>query len=360
MSGFIFPAIWEIFKTAVEKTKNIFSKTALSVKAIFDIVIAKEVSLYGFTERINAMGTQNLKPAPEPLNPEPREAIQHEDAALKTAFRYFSDVLLPYFGIKKKAVGITATELVHLDVKKFYEDFNLVMDDDSWAHFEFESKNEGLKGLKRFRVYEALASYQNKVPVTTYVLFSGKVKNPMTQFTEGVNTFKIVPIIMQDHDADLLIEKLKRKQEHREELTKEDLALLSICLLMSGKMSLKDRAKEAFQITKEAEASQEEAEKAEAVLYVMADKFLESGEIDELMEVIGMTRLGQKLVNRGIEQGREQGKEEGRLAGREEEKLEIARNLIGLLDEKVISQKTGLPLEAVMELKKKEVQAPVL
>ena len=53
----------------------------------------------------------------------------------------------------------------------------------------------------------------------------------------------------------------------------------------------------------------------------MADKFLESAEMDELREVIGMTRLGQMLVNKGIEQG----------------KLEIAQKLIGLLDDQTIA-----------------------
>ena len=67
-------------------------------------------------------------------------------------------------------------ELVHLDVKVFYEDFNFDMEDGSCAHFEFQSTNEGLEGLKRFRAYEALYSYQHKVPVTTYVLFSGKIQ----------------------------------------------------------------------------------------------------------------------------------------------------------------------------------------
>ncbi len=52
-------------------------------------------------------------------------------------------------------------------------------------------------------------------------------------------------------------------------------------------------------------------EKVETVLYVMADKFLDSGEMDELMEVIGMTRLGQKLINRGKEKGRAEGMAEG-------------------------------------------------
>ena len=297
----------------------------MSAKAIFDIVIVKNVSLSGFTERINDMGTEKLKPAPEALRSEPQEAIQHEDAALKTAFRYFSDVLLPYFGIQKKAVELAATELVHLDVKKFYEDFNLVMEDKSWVHFEFQSKNEGLEGLKRFRIYEALASYQHKVSVTTYVLYSGRIKNPMTQFTEGVNTFKIVPVIMRRYDADQMIADLKRKQECKEKL--------------------KDRVKAAYQITKEAEsAGQEELDKVETVLYVMADKFLESAEMDELREVIGMTRLGQMLVNKGIEQG----------------KLEIAQKLIGLLDDQTIAEKTELPLKTVLELKEKKESVPMV
>lgn len=47
--------------------------------------------------------------------------------------------------------------------KKFHEDMNFVMEDDSWAHFEFQSTNEGLNDLKRFRAYESLASYQYKV-----------------------------------------------------------------------------------------------------------------------------------------------------------------------------------------------------
>lgn len=101
---------------------------------------------------------------------------QHEDAALMSAFQYFADELLPYFGITKKAVGLVPTELVYLDVKKIYEDTNFIMEDGSWIHFEFQSKNGGLEDLKRFRVYEAMSSYQHKAAVTTYVLFSGKIK----------------------------------------------------------------------------------------------------------------------------------------------------------------------------------------
>lgn len=107
-------------------------------------------------------------------------------------------------------------------------------------------------------------------------------------------------------------------------------------------MPLIDRVEAAYQITQKATSvSEEELDRIETVLYVMADKFLDSAEMDELMEVIRMTRLGQKLVNKGKEEGRE------------EEKLEIAENLIGLLDEKMIAQRTGLPLDKVLKLKEK-------
>lgn len=68
---------------------------------------------------------------------------QTEDAVLKTVMQYFKDELLPYWGFKEKAVGIAPTELVHLELQKLFQDFNLVMEDGSWSHFEFQSKNEG-------------------------------------------------------------------------------------------------------------------------------------------------------------------------------------------------------------------------
>lgn len=109
---------------------------------------------------------------------------------------------------------------------------------------------------------------------------------------------------------------------------------------------MKDRVVAAYQIIREEEAlGKEEQNRIESVLYVMADKFLDSEEMDGLMEVISMTRLGQKLVNKGKEEGRQ------------EEKLEIAGNLQGLLNESVIAEKMNLPLEIVLELKEKKESA---
>ena len=273
---------------------------------------------------------------------------QQEDAVLKTAMRFFADELLPYFHIEGKVVDFAPTELVHMELRKLYEDMNLVMEDGTWKHFEFQSTDGGIPDLKRFRVYEAMASYQNNVAVTTYVLYSGKIRNPVTEFTEGVNTYRVIPVMLLDQDADKEIQKIRQKLEQGELITRKNLVSLTLCPLMSGEMSQKERIQAAFSIMRKiTSVDSNEIRKMEAMIYTMADKFLDKMSMEEILEDISMTKLGTMLVNKGIEQGIEQGIKQGE----KRRELEIARNLIDLLDEKVIAERTGLPLETIQKMK---------
>ena len=84
-------------------------------------------------------------------------------------------------------------------------------------------------------------------------------------------------------------------------------------------MPLKERVKETFEITKKATGiSTEDISKIEAVVYVMADKFLNQVDMDEIKEGISMTRLGQMLVEMGRNEGLKIGRTEGLKIGRTE------------------------------------------
>lgn len=159
---------------------------------------------------------------------EKRKISNHEDIALKTMAQFFRDEIMPALQIEGKVVSIFPTESIQLDLKRGFEDFNYLMEDDSIKHFEFQSTNEGVRGLRRFRWYEAQLSYQHGKPVTTYVLFSGKIKNPMTELKEGGNTYRIQPIIMQQYNADEVIGELQEKVKAKEPLTKADLLPLAL------------------------------------------------------------------------------------------------------------------------------------
>lgn len=233
---------------------------------------------------------------------------QHEDAVLKLSAQFFAAEIFPYLKIEGKVVGIAPTELVQVEIYRQYQDYNFVMEDGTWKHFEFQSTNEGILGLKRFRNYEATTSYQHGVEVTTYVLYSGKIKNPVTEFTEGINTYRVYPIIMQNKNADELLQKLEDKIKAGGEVAKADLVPLGLTSIMGGESSLKERIVRSYRITQASKGvAAEDINKIEAVIYTMADKFLNELEIEEVQELMAMTKVGQILVNKGKIEGKIEG-----------------------------------------------------
>ncbi len=229
---------------------------------------------------------------------------------MKTMMTFFANELLPYFNIEEKAAGIMTVETVKLEIQKAYEDFNLLMENGECYHFEFQSENKGRKNLRRSRFYEAGVSYDHNVPVTTFVLFSGGVLDPMSEMDEGINTYHIHPIIMRERNADELLQNLRAGLEAGDVLSLEDLVPLALTPLMGGKMPLPERIREAFSILTSAQGSgaadRDLVDKLTAVLYAMSEKFLSGSELDYAREGVQMTRLGQMLVDEGIEQGRAQ------------------------------------------------------
>ena len=222
--------------------------------------------------------------------------VQHEDAVLKASMQFFAEEILPYLGIEGKVISFGPTEIVHLELHKQFQDFIFIMDSGIWKHFEFQSTNEEIEGLKRFRNYEASASYQYKVAVETYVVFSGNIKNPMTEFTEGFNTYKVYPIILQGHNADIFLKELKQKQASGETITKNDLISLVLSPLMAGNSSIKDRITTSYGILRNAtNFNKTDIAKSQAMLYALADKFLDAIDLEKLKEEISMTRLGQMI-----------------------------------------------------------------
>ena len=257
---------------------------------------------------------------------EENDVHQHEDGVLKTATKFFAEEMLAYFNIEGKVVGFAPTEEVVLELHKMFQDFNLVMEDGSWKHFEFQSTDGGETDLKRFRMYEATASYHNGVDVTTYVLYSGEIQHPVTVIKTGANIYQVIPIIMREDSADEVIGNLQKKLKNHEKIEKEDLIPLILTPLMSGEMSQKERIEAAFAITRSVVTVDEaDIRKIEAMVYAMADKFLDGKDLEKIKEEIKMTRLGAMLYEDGIEVGIERGIERGIEQG-ERQKL---KTLIG-------------------------------
>lgn len=175
-------------------------------------------------------------------------AVKHEDAVMKMGFDYFRDTILKMLNIHYQFVDSRPTELIEIDIENLHMDC-------------------------------------------------------------GINTYRVHSIYLTGLQADKILKNVKSKIESGFTLNEEDFANLTLTPLMASTMSRKDIIKEAIQIVRQ--EKQPTAEKTMAMLYTLADKFLNTDELEEIKEVLTVTRLGQMIYDDGIKKGIEQGIEQG-------------------------------------------------
>lgn len=97
---------------------------------------------------------------------------------------------------------------------------------------------------------------------------------------------------------------------------------------MSGRLPQPERIRRSLVLLRGEQENQEKSEllKMQAVLYVLAEKFLQKEELEKIREEINMTRLGQMIFDDGMEKGIEKGIEQG---------LELAKQIFMLAGENI-------------------------
>lgn len=230
---------------------------------------------------------------------------KHEDAIMKMGFRYFRDQILKMLGIDYSYVDIGPTELVELTIHSLFMDFTFLTTEDFYIHVEFQTTDSGKEDLRRFHAYEAVFSNETGKNVLTYVIYSGGIKRAKDTLDCGAYQYKVFPVFLTQKSADEVFHYLQKKSCTGENFTEEDFAKLSLTPLMSSGQSRKDTIKTAILLAKQ--DKWETAEKTMAILYTLADKFLDGNDLEEIKEVVAMTRLGQMIYDDGLKDGEEKG-----------------------------------------------------
>ena len=189
--------------------------------------------------------------------------------------------------------------MIKLTIHSLYMDFTFLTKDGFYVHIEFQTTDKKDIDLRRFHAYDAVYSNQTEKNVITYVIYSGGITDVKSELNCGLYTYRIQPIYLKNKNADEVFQKLMQKRNKGEEFTENDCVSLSLSPLMSGNMSPKEMFKKAINLTKP--SNELSAEKTRAILYALADKFLDKSDLDEIREVMRMTRLGQMLMDDGME-----------------------------------------------------------
>ena len=230
---------------------------------------------------------------------------KHEDAILKMGFDYFRDTILKTLGIDYDFVESGITELVELTIHSLYMDFTFLTTGGFYIHIEFQTTDSGKKDLRRFRAYESVFSHKTGKNVITYVIYSGGIKRAVTEMDCGTHTYRVIPVYLSEKDADAVLRRLQEKKQKGELFTEEDFAQLALTPLMKSNKERKDVILESLKLSKTERSIT--AEKTMAMLYTLAEKFLEGKDLEEVKEAVAMTRIGQMIFDDGLVRGREEG-----------------------------------------------------
>ena len=271
--------------------------------------------------------------------------IKHEDLIMKKAMDVFAEEGLKFFGINQKVKDSSSTEIVVLEALNLHMDYTFLMEDDTYIHFEFQTTNKGKSDLRRFRVYEAVLSLQKDKDVTTYVVYSGNIKNAKDTLETGINKYKVKSIFMSDKNGDLVVEELEKKVKNKENITKQELVALTFTPIMGGKLTKAEKIIKSIRIVKSSE--NEYKYDIESMLYAFADKFLKGKDLQRVKEEISMTELGRMLIEDGRTEGRIEGRTEGRTEGKIETLIKLLIKKFGFLSEEYKNKISNLSKDTI-------------
>lgn len=260
----------------------------------------------------------------------------YEDFIMKKAMDIFAEEGLKFFGIDKKVKEVGPTELVVLESKNMYMDYTFLMEDDKYIHFEFQTTDRGISDLMRFRTYEALLNYQTQKEVITYVVYSGDIKNPIREYSCGINTYKVNAISIINEDGDKVFNEIIEKISKGEDIDKQDIIKLTFTPIMGGKFDKKEKILRAIRLSKNIKSGYKGD--MQSILYAFANKFLIGKDLEEIKEELRVTEIGRSLIEEG----------------ERKKAIEIAKSLLDVLSIEMIAKKTGLSIEEVKALKDEE------
>ena len=216
-----------------------------------------------------------------------------------------------------------------------------------------------VEGFEKRILYNAAKSYSLQLDAgEDYTLLNPVIALTITDFEMFPNLEQVISrFILKEKDylVDYLVydfelvfvelPKFSKSLEELETITDKWIYFLKTARslkIVPEKMGEVAEIKKAFEIANQANLSREELEDLEQrEIYIH----------DQRNAIKKALRQGRE---EGIKQGREEGREEGREQGLEEgmrkAKIEIAKQLLGVLKGELISQKTGLSLEEIQKL----------
>jgi len=256
--------------------------------------------------------------------------MQHEDIVMKAVMELFKGDAVKFFGINKRIISATRTELSHIQVQKNIDDWVLYADDDTLLHLEFQSDYDKAD-LVRFMVSDAMLYFKERKPVRTIVVYSAEINDTITTLDAGAIQYSVDAFYMSTLDGDKTYLDIKAKIDAGAPLVKQDLMSIVFLPLMKNSVDKDTRLEQAIMLSRTLPDNYEQAQ-IQAMIQLLAEKFIKDPEkLQRLKGLINMSIISDMI--------------------REDDRIEIAKRFLKRgLSVKAISEDVGLDEAVVLNL----------
>ncbi len=254
------------------------------------IVVLYENLLHELAEKLES----DLYLLPSSVN-EMNLAKNTEDIIMKNVFDLLKGDALKFFGIDKKIVARARTEVNFVELKTNFDDNVYLLEDGTLIHFEFQTTNKK-DDIYRFMVSDAFLAFKERKSVRTIVIYSSDIVNAPSNLDLGSITYKIDTFYMVAFDGDVIYNNIVEKVSRHEKLTKQDLMSIVLLPIMRSKDDKVTRIKNCIELSKRIEDTSDLSQ-IQAMLYLMAEKFVNETEREKVKEMITMMPIMEMIRN---------------------------------------------------------------
>ncbi|PNR95869.1 hypothetical protein [Petrotoga olearia] len=200
-----------------------------------------------------------------------------------------------------KIISVKPIDIPVINVSNQNTDFVFELEDNSLLHLEFQTTWKKADLLK-FAQYDIALYQKERKKINTVVMYSGKYESAESELDMGLNKYKVQQVFMTKYDGIKRYEEIKEKIEKKEPLTKKDLMDLVFLPLMRNEKSEEEVTKDAFELAIKI-PDENQKEMVIGSLLGFSDSYVRDEYINELKEVIRMTKIGTSLFEEGFEEG---------------------------------------------------------
>ena len=232
---------------------------------------------------------------------EAKISIHNKDIISKYTSGLFKNSILEYYGIKStaKVKDLINVEFHVVEVSKASADFLLLMDDDSYKHFEYQT-SYNKKVLTRFARYDSLVYDRDGRKVETFIIYSSDVKKIDETLDIGTLKYEPTNIMMYEFDGNAIYKDLETKLKEKQELTDIDMLNIIFLPLMRNSIPKDELALKSIELSKTIE-DQSKRETCIVSTIAFAGKYLSENEINRIWEVAKMTDVIGRLIQEEVD-----------------------------------------------------------